>query len=210
MVVPTSTHTLGDVVSYIQRQFGDESGVQITNADITRWVNSAQLAIVDKNPIIQATGMSTSVAGTATYAFPPDILQVESVFYNGTILQVRNFEQMTAELGPDSTTQGDPVYWYQWANRLYLWPIPNAAKTIQINYSKTPTNVTGLADFLGLPDRYYDRICDYVSSKAYELDEDWSANQLTLKRFEDKLLEETNSDKVNYGAFPVAVDSEYE
>jgi len=210
MPIATATKTLNDVVVYIQRQFGDESGVQITIADITRWVNAAQMAIVDKTPIIQATATTNSVAGTQTYAFPADLIQVESVLFDGNILQPRDFEGIRYELGINNNTPGDPVYWYSWANQLYLWPVPTVVKAIAVNYSKAPTSVTGLADQLGLPDRYFDRICDYVSSKAYELDEDWQANQVTLKRFEDKLTEDTNSDKINYGSFPVAIDGEYE
>jgi hypothetical protein len=47
-------------------------------------------------------------------------------------------------------------------------------------------------------------------AKAYELDEDWSAHTVQRQSFEDKLNESNNSDKVNWGAFPVAHDAEYE
>ena len=39
--LPT-TKTALDVANYVKRQFGDESGTQMTDADIWRWIDSAQ------------------------------------------------------------------------------------------------------------------------------------------------------------------------
>lgn len=210
MATPASTKTLMDVVTWVQRQFGDESGVQITQADITRWVNQAQIEVVNKNPIIQATATTSSVVGTQTYPIPPDMIQIESVMFDGNILQPNNFEGIRSELGNDNNMTGEPIFWYMWANQIYLWPVPNRVASISVNYSKEPTAVTGLGDFLGLPNRYFDRICEYVMSKAYEVDEDFPAQATAHKQFEDKLAEITNSDRNMTGSFFVAVDYEYE
>jgi hypothetical protein len=70
--------------------------------------------------------------------------------------------------------------------------------------------VTSVADLLGVPDRYYDRVCEYCMAKAYELDEDWQGHTVQAQKFEDKLLEDTNADKNMVGAWWVATDSEYE
>jgi hypothetical protein len=210
MATPASTKTLLDVVTWVQRQFGDESGVQITQADITRWVNQAQIEVVNKNPIIQATAITASAVNTQTYSIPPDMIQIESVMFDGNILQPNSFEGIRSELGTGNSMQGEPIFWYMWANLIYLWPIPNRVANISVNYSKQPTAVSGLGDLLGLPNRYFDRICEYTLSKAYELDEDWPANAATRKQFEDKLAEITNSDKNMIGSFFVATDYEYE
>lgn len=209
MPAPVSTKTVLDVVTNVQRQFGDESGVQIVNADIIRWINQAQMEICNKTPILEATAVTPSIIGTQTYAVPPLMIELNSVMFDGNILEARNFETIRTELGIDNATPGVPCYWYTWANMIYLWPIPDSVKDISINYSKAPTNVTGLGDLLGVPDRYYDRVCEYVKAAAYELDEDWAAHGLMKQTFENKLTEGTNSDKVIYGAWFVANDSEY-
>jgi len=210
MPTPTATRTLADVMTFVKRQFGDESGVQITDSDITRWVNQAQTEIVNKNPIIQATSTANTVAGQQTYDIPTDIIQLESVFVDGMIMEPSNFETIRGQLGADTGTQGNPQYWYVWANKIYLWPKPSQVWTLEVNYSKMPNRVTSSADLLGVPDRYFDRVCEYTMAKAYELDEDWSAHSVQRQTFEDKLNEANNSDKVNWGAFPVAFDAEYE
>lgn len=211
MPLGTPTRTLSDVITNTKRQFGDESGVQITDADITRWTNDAQMEIVSKNPIIQATATSSSVKGQQKYPVPPDLIQLESVMFDGNVLQPRHYERMRSELGnANGTQQGLPMFWYTWADEIYLWPIPDTVKNISVNYSKAPKIVSSPSDLLGLPDRYFDRICEYVNSKAYELDEDWQAHQTQRQSFEDKLLELTNSDKNMIGEDFVATDSEYE
>lgn len=213
MPTPQSSMTLADVIAYVKRQFGDESGVQITDEDITRWTNQAQVEIVNKNPMIQATATTSTVAGQQVYdinTLVPDMIQLESVLVDGYILSPENFENIREQLGPDQSTQGVPLYWYVWANQIYLWPVPSAVKTLAINYSKKPSRVASSADFLGVPDRYFDRICEYVMSKAYELDEDWQGHQTNKQAFEDKLLEVTNADKNQVGYFLVATDPWYE
>jgi len=211
MPLGTTTKTLGDVITYVKRQFGDESGVQITDTDITRWTNQAQMEIVNKNPMIQATAAQDSVKAQQTYPVPPDIIQIESVMFDGNILEPKNFEGIRAQLnGANTTQQGTPCLWYTWADLIYLWPVPDVVKSITVNYSKTPKVVTSPSDTLGVPDRYFDRVCEYVSSKTYELDEDWPANQASRKQFEDKLLEDTNAQNNMVGAFFVATDPEYE
>ena len=210
MPTPDAVHTLSDVVGYVQRQFGDESGVQITVSDITRWVNQAQMEIVNKNPMIQATATDSTVKNQQKYAIPPDMIQLESVMVDGRLLEPSNFEGIRSLLGTENNVQGDPLYWYIWANQIYLWPVPSVVKTLEVNYSKSPVNVTTPGDHLGVPDRYYDRVCEYVMSKAYELDEDWQGHTVNAQKFEDKLMEDNNADKNMVGRWFVATDMEYE
>lgn len=213
MPTPQSTKTLGDLNIYVKRQFGDESGVQITDSDITRWANQAQVEIVSNNPMIQTTANQSTVVGQATYdinTIAPTMLQLEAVLYDGWPLEPTTIERMKADLGPDSTMPGSPQYFYVWANTIYLWPVPNAVKPLQVNYSSMPVEVSVTSDFFGIPDRYYDRICEYVMSKAYELDEDWGAHTVQRQTFEDKMSALHDADKNQIGSFPVAYDSEYE
>jgi len=210
MPTPTATHTLSDVFTYVKRQFSDESGVQVTDTDITRWVNQAQTEIVNKNPMIQAVATQPAVANQQTYSIPPDMIQLESVMYDGNILEPQSFEGIRSILGVDNNTKGFPMYWYTWANHIYLWPIPTDTKNVSVNYSRMPNTVALSSDLLGVPDRYYDRVCEYVMSKAYELDEDWQGHTVNKQAFEDKLMEANNAEKNMIGAFPVASDYEYE
>lgn len=213
MVIPLATITLGELQTFIKRQFGDESGVQITDADITRWTNMATTEIVAKNKILQATATTAGAAGQAVYNLSDiatDMIAIEDVSYgSGQSLQQTDNSGIKKLLGGSTAEAGLPQYWYTWANGLKLWPVPNTAETLTIDYVKVPARVSGSGDVLPLPDVYYERICNFVLSKAYELDEDStnSANQRRL--FEDKLTEMTGLDETQVGTFPV-VREDYE
>lgn len=207
--MPKSHHTVQEVITFVKRQFGDESGVQLEDADIIRWINQAQIEIVGKNHIIQASAMAPIVDGQAYYNMPDNVLRVESVWYNNAILQAKAFENVGDVLGDNMKQEGEPELWYKWAGQIYIWPIPSTGQ-INIFYSALPKTVTALTDLLSLPDRYYDRICEYAMSKAYELDEDWQAHAVNKQAFEDKLLEANNAENNQQGAFLVATDAWYE
>ena len=51
------TLNIQDVANRVKRTFGDESGVQVTDDDIIRWVNDAQLEISRQNEdLLEAVG----------------------------------------------------------------------------------------------------------------------------------------------------------
>jgi hypothetical protein len=68
MSYSSPTKTVGNVQSQVKRVFGDESGVQLTNDDITRWINEAQVDIAKQNQILQTTATMAVTGGTATYS----------------------------------------------------------------------------------------------------------------------------------------------
>ena len=64
------TRTVPEVITAVERQFGDEAGVQLIESDIIRWINDAQDVIVAKNKVLKAKSTSPSVANQAAYTFP--------------------------------------------------------------------------------------------------------------------------------------------
>jgi hypothetical protein len=190
----------------IKRQFGDEASVQITNADIVRWINEGAMEIVSKNPIIQATATTTTVSGTKNYAMPTDILQMIMVEYDSGFLTAASMEQIKEKTGTYQATTGVPQFWYMFANTVYLWPVPNAAKTLTLYYVQAPTGVASSGDLLPVPDRYYSRLRDFCMQRASELDEDTASAMAQRKLFEDKLNEMSNVENTQQGAFHVVAD----
>lgn len=210
MTMPATHRTVADVIAFVKRQFGDESGVQLIDSDIIRWTNQAQTEIVNKNPLLQSTATTTVAAGANGLSMPSNMLRLESVWWNNVILQAKNFENVGDVAGSNMAAQGDPEIWYKWAGQIYLWPVPSKQGTMTVYYSSLPLTVTTSADLLSVADRYFDRVCEYVMSKAYELDEDWAAHKVNKQAFEDKLTEATNADNNQQGSFLVAVDPYYE
>lgn len=210
--MPTTAGTLhlSDLQTYVKRQFGDESGVQITDADIARWVNIGTMEIVTKNPFNEAILDTPSVIGQQAYSLPTDLIEMLSVEYDSTyMLTSTSFEGMKEILSTNQTQRGIPQFWYKFANQLFLWPVPSAIKTIRIYYIQAPSRISSPSDLLPIPDRYYDQLCAFVMSKAYELDEDLPSAAAQRQMFEEKLKEKSGIENNMEGSFPVVKDDVY-
>ena len=120
MPTTASTMTLGDLQTYVKRQFGDESGVQITDADIARWTNMGTLEIVVKNPFNEAYSDTNTVASQREYSLSgiTDLVKLLSVEYDSQyMLSPSSFEGMKEILGNSQSQTGQPLYWYKFATR---------------------------------------------------------------------------------------------
>jgi hypothetical protein len=179
---------LSDVIVRVQRQFGDESGVQITSDDVTRWANDAQRDIVLRNEsVLQTTGTANSVANQQAYAFPQNLLVLRSIHYkreDGDLafykLKGMSYTEFDEYIdGWEGTAYGPsyPIVYTTYADQILLFPIPVSSGTnnIKIVYSREPTELTSDVDQIDLPLPYHNAVVDYCLAKAYQLDEDWNA-----------------------------------
>lgn len=198
MSLNTPSFHVSDVATTVKRQFGDEAGVQITDSDIIRWINEGQTEISNVLKPIKAKSVGASVAGQKDYLFPTDkIVQVESIHYDGR--KIPNVAFPVAEeyiIGTDpSLTTGIPTFWYEWAGVFSLWPIPDAVKSIELYYTKTPDTVTAVGDLLGVPDKHYESLVFYVMAKAYELDEEFEASAQQRQLFQNRILDQHDEER---------------
>ncbi|HEY0749878.1 MAG TPA: DUF6682 family protein [Chitinophagaceae bacterium] len=209
MVFKAPTKKVSDVQDYVKRMFGDESGVQITDTDIIRWVNSAQQEIVSSNQVLKASATKDTVADTFTYQLGADITDVQainSIHVDGLKLSYLSFNDAEALIlreDPSRTVRGRPEYWYEWAGILHLYPTPDKIYTLTVYYQKEPPLVTTGTDTLSLPDNYFNRIIEYVMTQAYELDENFGAAETKSSQFESRLVSMSlDEEKANIDTYP--------
>lgn len=201
------TKTAGDVAEYVKRQFGDESGVQITDADVIRWVNSGQDEIFRRNEPIKASSTTNIVQGQHTYQMPPDVLKVQSLQYNGKPIRSMSFQEAEEYLldeDPKRIQTGVPEVWFEWGGDFTFWPTPdaNVVNGLSIKYVKAPTPVVNSASPLATPDTYYNRLLEYVLQQAYELDENWAAAESKAQQFGQNLEQQNGNDSVRANVYP--------
>lgn len=194
MTTSPSTKTVLEILTWVKRQFGDESGVQITDADIIRWANQAQLEIASTAKVIQAVATGPLVVAQYAYDLPvAGAVEIVSINVNGRPVQGLDFQQAQQYImdnDPQRTaTVQQPLYWWQWANKVYFWPTPNTANAtgIEIYYVGVPATLTTSADVIGVPDKYFEAIIMFCMSKAFELDEDMQAAQAARQQYSDKI-----------------------
>jgi hypothetical protein len=183
------TKTVGDVYNQVKRAFGDESGVQLTNADIVRWINEAQVDIAEQNQVLQAKATMTTVANQAAYslaAITPPIDSIASILLNGRRIgniPISQAEESISLADPEGLEVGAPQFWYEWAGEIIFWPKPGQAYDMLIRYTAEPTDVTNNVNaLLSLPDECFSDVCNYVLMRAYEMDE--NAEMMAVKQAE--------------------------
>lgn len=177
---------VGEIQTYIKRQFGDESGVQVTDADILRWVNSAQKQIVLQNEsLLEKTAVTNTVAAQQVYSLPVDLLKLNGITYRNSTTtpyyrlkgySLADFNEKAD--GWDGTAEtGDPICYTINEGNIILFPVPNTSVTsaLKLYYNRKPVAVTGSLDVPELPELYHDTIIKFCLGQAYEVDEDWDA-----------------------------------
>lgn len=197
MPIAPMTRTAAEIIAYVTRAFGDESGAQVTEADIIRWINSGQNEINKENRILKATATTPLVIGTRTYTFPtPNILEIELLQVDGKPLQYMTFKEATEYVikeDPLFAASDTPWLWYEWGGDILLYPTPNAVLTLSMYYIQYPVPITDSADTLSIPDSYFESLLQYCLAQAYEQDDDWTGSaqkQQQLKESLGKLAED--------------------
>ena len=213
MSLRPSTRTFGVLLQDVKRLFGDEAGVQVENADVQRWANSAMTEIVSNNKAIKAKSTLSTTIGTATYTFPAvKIQQIEALHYENVRLENLQFaeaERYIISNDPQQTETGTPLFWYEWDGELTVWPKPDAVGTLTLYYTAYATELTGdTTQFLDVPDRFYNAVVDYVMSKVYEMDEDMQASQMAEQRFRAALENQMEDERqAQHMTYPVIIET---
>jgi len=208
------TKTVGDVYNYVKRVFGDEAGVQLSNADIVRWINEAQHDINIVNKALQATATTPLVAGQTDYTLSgitPAIYEINSLLIDGRRIgniPIAQAEESISLADPEGSENGAPQFWYEWANTIKFWPKPTAGGTIEIRYIAEPAEVTtNSSDLLSLRDEFFTDIVNYVLKNAYEMDENPEMMQMKAQEFQQSIAErgekETNAQHMTYPTMTV-------
>lgn len=177
---------LGDVKTRVKRQFGDESGVQITDDDIVRWTNDGIQFILDNNEgLLEAVNTADVITGQQQYDLPADLLTLKTVhlkqfpdslsYVHLQAYDLQKFDEYVD--GWDGTLYGPgPSYVYTvFAEKLQLFPIPttDTPAGLKFYYNRKATLLDGTTDDieLDLPVGYHNAVVAYCLQQAYELDE---------------------------------------
>jgi hypothetical protein len=179
--------SVSDVFDRVKRQFGDESAVQVSEADIIRWINDAQReAVMQNEGLLMKDGYITSVAGQKEYDLPVDLFTIQHVYYRDTLttpyyalkwLGLKQFSEFLDGWDGASINSYPHVYTSQESNKIVIYPAPQTAVTngIKIIYSHYAEDVVDSGDPLGLPPYLHSYVVKHCLMQAYEMDEDWEA-----------------------------------
>ena len=182
-----ATMTVGDVVTRVQRQFGDESGVQVTNADIIRWINDCARETVSQHEnLFQNFATTVAVVNQMDYALASNLITIQSISYKDVgqnsfyplrwVAPKEMSEYFAGWDGTDYPSDVPLVFTRSTASGFFtVFPAPQSAGTFKVVGSAYSTNIDDVNDVLPLPEYYHQMVLEYCLMKAYEMDEDWEA-----------------------------------
>lgn len=182
--------TVSDIYDRVKRTFGDESAVQVTEADIIRWINDAQReAVMQNEGLLQKVDYISTVADTKEYTLPTDLFTLshvyvkdssETAYYALRWLALRQFSEYVDGWDGNAVESIPLIYTQQQKDKIVIYPIPQSsvANGLKLIYSRYPDDVVNSASTLDLPPYFHSYIVNFCLMQAYEMDEDWeSASQ---------------------------------
>jgi hypothetical protein len=213
---------VSDIITRVRRTFGDEAAVQVTDADVIRWINDAQVEIVKHNDgALQKSGLVNLVTGQSQYTMPADLFILRSLKYklpnmtSFSILKYQSIQQFDESIdGWDGTLYGNgaPEFFTVSEGAVILFPPPDQsmASGLKVIYNQKPTDVASSVDALALPLIYHNTVVKYCLWQASLLDEDHEPAMMYRSDFQadmDLLLtRETTEAVATYPVITVLAD----
>jgi hypothetical protein len=176
-----------DVITRVKRTFGDEAGVQVTQADIIRWINDAQReAVMQNEGLLPTVAYVPSVAGVQEYLYPANLYVLHHLYYRPSdtesyytlkYLSLKDFSEHV-DGWDGSSMRGIPlVYTQQEDGKFIIFPTPEAsvANGVKLMYSRYATEITDANGALDVPAYLHTFVINFCLMQAYEMDEDWES-----------------------------------
>jgi hypothetical protein len=194
---------VSDIAQSVKRQFGDETGAQIDNDDIIRWINEGQLRISRRIEADSETWTATFPAGDTEIDLPADFFKFSMVSMTASsgvpkFLQVISLKQLEV-LYPNYRSDAGSVTKFcalggrfNGVQRLVVAPRPSETVTLTVTYKSRPPLVTTTGDSLSIPDAYYTTLITFCLAQAKQLDGDMQGYTQMMGVFGADLSEDTH------------------
>jgi len=186
-------------VALTSANFGSARGfqVQCKNAvnDAINYVNQREFGW----PFTHDTHSQTLVAGQTRYTIPADSQSVDydtfriskddTLAVNGITLRIMDYKEYTQKYIEQETTTGVgavPIYVFRSPDNNYgLFPYPDKAYELKLEYYKKPTALSAHGDVPTVPEQYRQVVVDGATAYAYQYHGEAQQYGINFSRFED-------------------------
>jgi hypothetical protein len=186
-------------VALTSANFGSARGfqVQCKNAvnDAINYVNQREFGW----PFTHDTHSQTLVAGQTRYTIPADSQSVDydtfriskddTLAVNGITLRIMDYKEYTQKYIEQETTTGVgavPIYVFRSPDNNYgLFPYPDKAYELKLEYYKKPTALSAHGDVPTVPEQYRQVVVDGATAYAYQYRGEAQQYGINFSRFED-------------------------
>ena len=180
--------TLSGLRTKVQNKL-DNTGISTTKID--NWINDAQREAVEgwRLPFFETTQAYTLTVGDADITSGSGL---PSTFDRPIAVRITTAEKEKAlkyiqydvliKRYPDfeNADTGTPRFWYEFSGDIKVFPEPDTAFTVDLDYFKEPTELTADGDIPELPSQYEELLVIGAYIRGLEHDDDY--DQATVQR----------------------------
>jgi len=178
--VAGTTYGVGPAASVtsIRHQFYETASAFVSDSEIKTYLWEGER---DMNAFVECylgTGTNTTTTGTQEYnisSFVTNCIGIRHISYDGTALKRIDLRDLDF-LDEDGTTTdaqtGDPTSYYEWNDKVGLWPVPDASATVKIWGVFEPPEITSATTSYSVPRQFQTYLHDYALYRMYLKDQD--------------------------------------
>lgn len=168
--------TPAQILSAVRNQAYEQDADFWTDSEIYQYMWEAECEVAGIVGCSEGTDTSTTtVADTQEYSLPSDCLYVLRAIWDQVKLKridLKDQDYLDGTLYGGTLTTGDPEHYYEFGNKLGLYPVPSSAKTLKLWYVKQPTQITVGSISFTIPLLFQHYIIDYVLYRMLLKDQD--------------------------------------
>lgn len=151
------------------------------------WLNEglSRVARRVRIPQLEAAMSVATVAGTAEFALPANLIRVRTLRIPADAdpleqLDLEQLDHLTAE-------RGRPRSFALAGQNVRLYPTPDRAYALELRYWADPATLAAAGDVPAIPDDYADLLVTYALWKGYRMEDDFQAAAFYRQEFTDEL-----------------------
>lgn len=180
-----------DIVRQVREIAGDVAVLQFSNETLTDWINNGVRECALQNTLLQAKAKATQAQNQRTYTLPEDIFKIHSILSDTQKLEVLSLGEWE-DRNYDLTLTGTPTVAAVYAGQVDLYPIPDAAGILYVNYTKNPREIRYINDGTNegyspsspdIPVAYHNRLITYCLAQIALQDDDYAKYQAMMNEF---------------------------
>lgn len=142
-----------------------------TNAELVRWANDGSHDIVARTRCLEDTAEFNLIADQVEYDFPAgdEYFGISSAIYVDSDGNYKGLIMGDPKSVGHCGDIAEPVYWYEWADKIGVYPAlsANTTEKVILYFTETPLELDSVTDTLEIPAHYDHMLAIYIAARAF-------------------------------------------
>lgn len=190
-------YQLSTLVTRVQARIRDTG---YSSTEIAQYINDTQNDIYNEYrlPFMEASTTYTLTIGnsdiTTGVGLPATYVQAIDVSIGAapggkvlTYVDYRELDRSTWNEDPTATVNNIPQYWYFFANTIRVYPTPNAASLVTLQYYKKPTELSADADVPSIPSDFGEILVMGAAYRVLQVKDNYDQAAILQNKYDEIL-----------------------